>query len=180
MSEFGRMIEQEIPYLRRYARALLRNSAGADDLIQSCLARALAKQHLWQPGTNLRSWLFTILHNQRISELRRAAREERALATARLPPAMPIGGDPGAWSQLLDLDRAIGQLPEAQRAVVLLVGLEGVPYDEAAEILDVPLGTVRSRLARARETLRRVLEEEREKRIGRTAAAGEERALVLH
>jgi RNA polymerase sigma-70 factor, ECF subfamily len=182
MSEFGRLLEQEIPYLRRYARALVRNSAGADDLVQSCLVRALAKQHLWQPGTNLRSWLFTILHNQRISELRRSVREERALASALLPPAMPFGGDPAAWARLFDVDRALAQLPEAQRAVVLLVGLEGVAYEEAATVLDVPLGTVRSRLARARDALRRLTDDEEDAAVSRpcAAAASEPVAVVWH
>jgi RNA polymerase sigma-70 factor (ECF subfamily) len=182
MSEFSQLLEREIPYLRRYARALVRNSAGADDLVQSCLVRALAKQHLWQPGTNLRSWLFTILHNQRISELRRSVREERALAGAQLPAAMPFGGDPTAWIRLFDVDRALAQLPEAQRTVVLLVGLEGMPYGEAAAVLDVPLGTVRSRLARARAALRRVMNEEAEEPLARACrpAAGEQPAAVWH
>jgi RNA polymerase sigma-70 factor (ECF subfamily) len=121
MNEFSQVLEREIPYLRRYARALVRNAPGADDLVQSCLVRALSKQHLWQEGTNLRSWLFTILHNQRISDLRRSAREERALAalaTAELPLAIPFGGDPAAWAHLYDVDRALAHLPEAQRSAL--------------------------------------------------------------
>jgi RNA polymerase sigma-70 factor, ECF subfamily len=74
MSGFGRLVEAEIPRLRRYARALARDPDRADDLVQSCIARALSKQHLWQPGTDLRAWLFTILHNQHVSEFRRSVR----------------------------------------------------------------------------------------------------------
>src|ERR671938_2009767 len=76
MSDFARLLEAEIPRLRRYARALTRDVTRADDLVQSCLTRAVAKQHLWQAGTDLRAWLFTILHNQHVNDIRRAAREE--------------------------------------------------------------------------------------------------------
>src|SRR5436190_21820969 len=75
MNEFARLLEAEIPRLRRYARALTRDVVRADDLVQSCLTRAIAKQHLWQPGTDLRAWLFTILHNQHVNDVRRSARE---------------------------------------------------------------------------------------------------------
>src|ERR1700724_2328333 len=75
MNDFARLLEIEIPRLRRYARALTRDVTRADDLVQSCLMRAVAKQHLWQPGTDLRGWLFTILHNQHVNDVRRSARE---------------------------------------------------------------------------------------------------------
>src|SRR5262252_9936430 len=76
MSDFARLLEAEIPRLRRYARALTRNVTRADDLVQSCLVRGIAKQHLWQPGTNLRAWLFTIMHNQLVNNVRHSARED--------------------------------------------------------------------------------------------------------
>src|ERR1700682_5451374 len=75
MNDFARLLEVEIPRLRRYARALTRDVSRADDLVQSCLTRAVAKQHLWQPGTDLRAWLFTILHNQHVNVVRRGVRE---------------------------------------------------------------------------------------------------------
>src|ERR1700726_4707252 len=75
MSDFARLLEAEIPRLRRYARALTRDVTRADDLVQSCLTRAVAKQHLWQPGSNLRAWLFTILHNQHVNDVRHSLRE---------------------------------------------------------------------------------------------------------
>jgi RNA polymerase sigma-70 factor (ECF subfamily) len=155
MSDFGRMLEREIPRLRRYALALTRDSVRADDLVQSTLVRALAKSHLWQPGTNLRRWLFTILHNRRVSEVRSLIREQRALADERIASISPASSDPSTRIALLELDRAIAGLPEARRQVVLLIGLEEMSYGEAAGILRVPIGTVRSRLARVRETLRK-------------------------
>jgi len=159
MNEFGRLLETEIPRLRRYARALTRNAATADDLVQSSLIRALEKQHLWQPGSNLRAWLFTILHNQYVNDVRRKMREGMILGSAdneeSTSSVEPIAD---ASLQLRDLERAIGMLSEEQREVLLLVGLEGLRYEHAADILDVPVGTVRSRLSRARNTLRLLMD----------------------
>ena len=156
MSEFGRLIEEEIPRLQRYARALTRNRMQADDLTQSCLARALDKQDLWQPGSDIRAWLLTILRNLHVSDIRRSARERSGadIATAWLP-GVPSRSE--ARLELRDLNRAIGTLPEAQRRVLRLIGVEGMGYEETAEILDVRIGTVRSRLGRARATLREQL-----------------------
>src|SRR6266571_3939046 len=85
MSDFARLLETEIPRLRRYARALTRDVARADDLVQSCLTRAIAKQHLWQYGTDLRAWLFTILHNQHVNDVRRSAREGTSVELGEAP-----------------------------------------------------------------------------------------------
>ncbi len=158
MSEFGRLLENEIPRLRRYARALTREASRADDLVQSCLVRALAKQHLWQRGTDLRAWLFTILHNQHVNDVRRAAREGAVVPVEDTAPALTTPPSAGASLRLRDLERAIAALPDEQRQVVLLVGLEGMRYDEVATILGVPIGTVRSRLSRGRDALRARLE----------------------
>ena len=157
MTDVARLLEQEIPSLRRYARALTREAAAADDLVQSCLLRALARQHQFQPGSKLRAWLFTMLHNLRVSELRCTARENRMLAEVSYMAARWHAGDPGARDELLDLDRAIGRLSEPHRALRLLVGLEEMTYREAAMVLRVPVGTVRSRVARARDALRRLM-----------------------
>ena len=156
MSDFGRLIVEEIPRLRRYALALTRNPAQADDLVQSCLLRALVKRHLWRPDTNLRSWLFTMLHNQPVSEIRRAVREQTRFA-AEVSAVVVARSDPSSGLYLRDLERAIGKLPAGQRQAILLVGLEGMRYDEAAKILMVPVGTIQSRVSRGRETLRKVL-----------------------
>ena len=154
MSEFHRLVESEIPRLRRYARALTRDSNRADDLVQDTLVRGIAKAHLWQAGTDIRAWLFTIMHNQYVNDIRRAIREEATVDVDQLASALVATTDPTASWQLSELDRALGYLSKGQREVVLLVGLEGMSYDEAAKILRVPIGTVRSRLGRAREALR--------------------------
>ena len=152
-----RSIEAEIPRLRRYARSLTRDFAATDDLVQDCLARALGKLHLWQEGTDLRAWLFTILHNQFVNQVRRAIREGASVGLSETEPLLTQAPDQGKRLELRDLDRAIGKLPEEQRSVILLVGLEGMRYEEVAEILNVPIGTVRTRLSRGREALRRLM-----------------------
>ena len=158
MSDFARLLQNEIPRLRRYARALTRDPARADDLVQSCLVRAIAKEHLWEPGTDLRAWLFTILHNQNVNEVRRSVREGVAVAVEDVAPVLTAPPRAGACLQLRDLERAIKLLPEEQRQVILLVGLEGMRYEEVAAVLDIPIGTVRSRLSRGRENLRRLMD----------------------
>jgi RNA polymerase sigma-70 factor, ECF subfamily len=149
-------IEAEISRLQRYARALTRDLIAADDLVQDCLTRALGKSHLWQQGTDLRAWLFTILHNQYIDHVRRTAREGTAVGLSEREPLLARAPQQGGRLELRDLERAITRLPWVQRSVILLVGLEGMSYGEVAAILDVPVGTVRSRLSRAREALRQL------------------------
>src|SRR5208282_565005 len=97
------LLEHEIPRLRRYARALTRDSSRADDLVQSCLMRALAKSHLWQPGTDLRAWLFTILHNQHVNDVRSALREGVAIPVEDAAPLMTAPASQDACLQLRDL-----------------------------------------------------------------------------
>ena len=124
--------------------------------MQKCLAGALAKSRLWVPGTNLRAWLFTILHNLHFSDLRRSAREA-AYSQIAMTFMAAAPRHPDARLELRDLDRAINELPEAQRAAVLLIGLEEMTYEQAAEVLGVPVGTVRSWLSRGRAELRKRL-----------------------
>jgi RNA polymerase sigma-70 factor (ECF subfamily) len=156
-ADFCRKIEAEIPRLRRYARSLTRDAVPADDLVQECLARGLAKQHLFQDGTDMRAWLFTILHNQYVNQVRRAVREGATVAISETEPSLVRAPDQGRRLELRDLDRAMARVPEEQRAMILLIGLEGMSYQEAAEIVGVPVGTVRSRLSRGRELLRRLM-----------------------
>lgn len=150
-------IVELIPHLRRYARALRHDAIAADDLVQDCLERALTRFHLFRAGTNLRTWLFTILHNLHVNEVRRTLRrppESGLDAEARMAgPGSPDGG-----LAVRDLARALDKLPDEQRDVVLLVGLEEMTYKKAAEVLGVPIGTVMSRLARGRERLRVLME----------------------
>jgi RNA polymerase sigma-70 factor (ECF subfamily) len=157
VADIHRSIEAEIPRLRRYARALTRDAIAADDLVQDCLARALGKLHLWQEGTDLRAWLFTILHNQYVNHVRRSVREGSSVGLSESEPLLTRAPHQGKRLELRDLERAIAKLPEEQRAVILLVGLEGMRYEEVAAVLDVPVGTVRSRLSRGREALRRLI-----------------------
>src|SRR5271163_5080374 len=154
MTDLAHLLEDEIPRLRRYARALSRDTSRADDLVQSCLVRAIAKQHLWQEGTDLRAWLFTILHNQNANDVRRSAREGVTIPVEDIGPALIAAADADASLQLRDLERALARLPDEQRLVILLVGLEGMRYEEVATILGIPIGTVRSRLSRGRDMLR--------------------------
>jgi RNA polymerase sigma-70 factor (ECF subfamily) len=143
-----------IPRLRRYARALAGDRVVADDLVQDTLERAWSKMHLYRRGTDLRAWLFTVMHNVYVNQVR-AARP-----TVPLDEEMPETFQPSRESDglaLRDLDRAIRQLPPDQREVLLLVALEDMSYGEAAVALGIPIGTVMSRLARAREKLRAML-----------------------
>jgi len=157
MEGFGRLLEAEIPRLRRYARALLRDAEKADDLVQSCLTRALSKQHLWQPGTDLRAWLFTILHNQYVNEIRRLAREVNTVSIHHIELLATVPPSAIPSLQLRDLEAALGKLLPEQRQVILLVGLEEQRYDQVAAILGIPIGTVRSRVSRARHLLRKLI-----------------------
>jgi len=166
-----REVEAEIPGLRRYARALTRDLVEADDLVQDCLTRALGKLHLWQRGTDLRAWLFTILHNQYVNHVRRTAREGAAIGLSGREPLLARAPQQGSRLELRDLERAIAKLPGMQRSVILLVGMEGMSYGEVAAVLDVPVGTIRSRLSRGREALRR-LTGVAQTRDGDTAIAG--------
>ena len=158
MSDFHNLIEHEIPRLRRYARALTRSSDRADDLVQETLLRAIAKAHLWQTGTDIRAWLFTIMHNQYVNMVLRAMREEATVDIEQMSSSLVATADPTASRQLRELERALACLPGNQREVILLVGLEGMSYETAAQILSVPVGTVRSRLSRGRDTLRRLMD----------------------
>ncbi len=171
MTDICKKIEEEIPRLRRYARALTRDVNGADDLVQDCLTRALSKVHLWQEGTDLRAWLFTILHNQYVNHVRRAVREGSAVGLSDTEPLLTSAPNQGKRLELRDLERAIAKLPEEQRSVLLLVGLEGMRYEEVATVLDVPVGTIRSRLSRGREMLRQLMGIAPERPEGQRAVA---------
>jgi RNA polymerase sigma-70 factor (ECF subfamily) len=143
-----------IPRLRRYARALVGDRSVADDLVQDTLERAWAKFHLYRGGTDLRAWLFTVMHNVHVNRVR-ALRPSEVL-TDDMPETAQRASQ-GDSLMVRDLDRALAKLPEEQREVLLLVALEDVSYDEAARALGIPIGTVMSRLSRARERLRAMM-----------------------
>jgi RNA polymerase sigma-70 factor, ECF subfamily len=157
MDEVVRLIEAEIPRLRRYARVLLRRRPdAADDLVQDTILRGIEKMHLFASGTNLRAWLFTVMHNQYVNSVRRATRHGQEIEVEKVHLSAPATQT--ASLELRDLERAIDRLPDEQRITLLLIGLEGLKYEEVAQICNVPVGTVRSRLSRAREELRRMLD----------------------
>jgi len=153
-------IEALIPRLRRFARALGGSREAADDLVQDTLERAWAKRHLWQAGTNLRAWLFAVMHGVYVNGARRRRPAESLDA---LEDSAPERADDGASAEtaiaVRELREALLRLPDEQRQVLLLVGLEQFSYAEAAAVLEVPIGTVMSRLARGRERLRQLLED---------------------
>jgi RNA polymerase sigma-70 factor (ECF subfamily) len=144
-----------IPRLRRYARALVGERAAADDLVQDTLERAWSKLHLYRRGTDLRAWLFTVMHNVHVNRLR-ATRPAEVLDEEM--PELAQRATQGDALLVRDLDRAVAALPEGQRQVLLLVALEDLSYEETARVLDIPIGTVMSRLARAREKLRLLMQ----------------------
>jgi RNA polymerase sigma factor (sigma-70 family) len=152
MDEAKRLVDL-IPRLRRYARALVGDRSTADDLVQDTLERAWTKLHLYRRGTDLRAWLFTVMHNVHVNRIRATRttdpldEEMPELAQSRQPDALLVR----------DLDRAIARLPADQRSVLLLVTLEEMSYDEVARTLGIPIGTVMSRLSRAREKLRAMM-----------------------
>jgi RNA polymerase sigma-70 factor (ECF subfamily) len=158
MPDFNRLLEEQIPRLLRYARALTRNTERADDLVQDTLVRALAKQHLWQAGTNLRAWLFTLMHNQNVNNVRYGIRAGQNIDVEDMSNVLAATTDPTASRQLYELNRALSQLAQEQRQAILLVGLEEFSYEETAAILNIPVGTVRSRLSRGRDQLRRLMD----------------------
>lgn len=145
---------QHIPRLRRYARALTRDAAQADDLVQDTLERALRKLDLWRPDSDLRAWLFTLMHNLFVNRVRAATPADASLEEAM---DAPVAGGQMAALGLRDIAAGLADLPDDQREVILLVGLEQFGYAEASQILGVPLGTVMSRLSRGRERLRQRL-----------------------
>jgi RNA polymerase sigma-70 factor (ECF subfamily) len=155
MSDRERLIVAEIPSLRRYARALTGNGATADDLVQDCLERALRRRHMWLGRGSMRAWLFSILHNVHANAVRRDSRRPRLLPLDTAPAASVLPAQEHAVS-LSQFAGALAQLPEEQRAVILLVGLEEMTYAESARILGVPIGTVMSRLSRGRDRLRQL------------------------
>ena len=159
MNEFTSRVHELIPRLRRYARALTGERNAADDLVQDTLERAWNKLHLWRDGSDLRAWLFTIMHNVHVNQVRsRMAAATVPLDEAAEPPVRPTQSD---MLEVRDIDAALQQLSLDQRQVLLLVALERMSYEEAARALGIPIGTVMSRLARGRERLRIVLAGER-------------------
>ena len=166
----------QIPRLRRYARALTGDRWAADDLVQDTLERACNKWRLWQSGSDLRAWLFTLMHNLFASQMRRASPRNMI----DVDELHELRGPDGQQDQMIDLQRCLLQLPPDQRAVLLLVALEDLSYAQVAKVLAIPVGTVMSRLSRARFHLHELMEQdqpaastaERNERADRTERTG--------
>ncbi len=166
MADFAQLVTEQIPRLRRYARALV-GAQRADDLVQDCLERAWSRRRLWGGQGELRAWLFAILHNLHANSVRRQSNAPRFDPLPEEDPPALAPSRHEAALDLRDLQRALEHLSLEQREVLLLVGLEQLDYAEVATILDIPVGTVMSRLARAREALRRTLQEPPRARLRR-------------
>jgi len=153
MQETKWLMAREIPRLRRYALTLTRDPVAADDLVQDTLERAIRKRHLWKRHGSLRSWMYRILY--RIFLNQGSQRKRRALEIDLDHAPEPVApGSPEAGLVHRDIVDALCELPAEQRAAIALTAIEGLSYDEAATALDIPVGTLRSRLSRGRERLR--------------------------
>jgi len=147
------LIVAQIPALRRYARALTGDTWAADDLVQDTLERACNKWRLWLVGSNLRAWLFSVMHNLFVNQLRQSPRVRQPALLDIDDLADDLPAPATNPDQLLDLQRCLLRLPPEQREVLLLVSMEDMSYAEVAKVTGVPLGTVMSRLSRARARL---------------------------
>lgn len=153
-------IVAHIPALRRYARALTGDVWAADDLVQDTLERACSRWRLWFAGTDLRAWLFTVMHNLFISQVRQDQRRAEIMQPVDIDEVAHELQTPGvALGATIDLQRCLLRLPMDQRAVLLLVTLEDMSYAEVAKVVGVPIGTVMSRLARGRDRMRELMQE---------------------
>lgn len=153
MNDAQRLVEL-IPRLRRYARALVGERSTADDLVQDTLERAWSKFHLYRRGSDLRAWLFTVMHNVHVNRVR-ALRPTDPLEEEM--PELALRAPQADGLLVRDLERALERLPSEQREVLLLVSIEEMTYEEVARALGIPIGTVMSRLSRAREKLRAMM-----------------------
>jgi len=149
LDEIASLLEPQIPGLRRYAWALLRDGEAADDLVQDTLERAISRWHQRRDG-DLRAWLFAIQRNLFINGLRRRKAQGTHVGEGALSDVQAPDMSPETHAGLHDVLRGLDALPEEQRSILLLIGVEDLSYEQAAQVLDIPLGTVMSRLSRAR------------------------------
>ena len=157
---FERKLLALLPRLRRFARSLARDAADADDLLQVAVESALKAKEQWQPGTNMDAWMMRIVRNCWIDEVRSRTRRARTFAPEEAGAAAAVAAheDIERSAGMRDVDRAMNALPPDQREAIALVLVEGLAYKEAAEILEIPIGTLTSRLTRGRQALVQRLE----------------------
>jgi RNA polymerase sigma-70 factor (ECF subfamily) len=156
VEQIRELIISLLPRLRRFARTITRNPHDADDLVQASIERALRHHEQWRPDSRFESWMFGIMRNAWIDEVRSRHRRDKVLAPEESGENV---GDRSseAHVEMLSVQSAMAELPDEQRMAVALVLIEGLSYKEAADVLDVPIGTLTSRLARGREALQRLL-----------------------
>jgi len=154
-TDWEKQVLELIPRLRRYARVLTRRRDNADDLVQDCLERAWAKRHTWQSGSDLRAWLFAIMHNVFVNSIR-----VKQLPTEQLEEAVHAARYEAPENSYLlrDFERCLAQIKPDTREIIVLACLEQMPYKEIADVTEIPIGTVMSRLSRGREQLRLLME----------------------
>jgi len=157
LDAFETALVHVLPRLRRFAHGLTRDAADADDLTQRAAERALKARDQWQPGTNFDAWAYRILRNLWIDTTRHRQRRDRVIAPAEQAENVGAPGEAEAAAERLFLMRAMDRLPDEQREAVALVMIEGLSYTEAAQVLDVPEGTLTSRLVRGRQALAKML-----------------------
>lgn len=168
MSRLQQQIIEYIPRLRRYARALMRGDVlAADDLVQDCLERSLNNLHRWRAGSDLRAWLFTIMHNLYVNQIRRINNGPDFIELDCESPTLAANNRAESGVLLEELEKALALLSADQREILLLISLEGMRYQQVAQILGIPEGTVMSRLSRARSQLRTLLSQEQNQTLRR-------------
>lgn len=156
--EFDWLLAAEIPHLRRYARTLAAHPAEADDLVQDCLERAMRKWQLWRGSARLRSWLFRILHRLYLNRRRDGRHHDAAVPLEAVAERANASNTGPAQLEVRDILQGLQTLPAIQREAIVLLAVEDLSYEEAAWVLGIPVGTLRSRLARGREQLRALQE----------------------
>lgn len=160
-------ITAHLPGLRRYAMSLARNPADADELVQETLCRAIERMRPWRCVKNSRAYLYAILHNLYIDRFIKSGARNETVSEDVVQSKLVVAPSQFYRIELRELDRAVRQLPQEHREVILLVGLEGMTYSTTAAVLGIPVGTVMSRLSRARDTLRRLTDRQGEEAVSR-------------
>ena len=157
MNQVYTEIEGFVPQLRRYAIRLCRNLADADDLVQESMARALKNSHMFEGGSNLRAWLFTIMHNVHMSAMRRRKYVGSPIDPDSAAAMLSVRPQQELALEIMSLIKAMKGIPDAQREAMILVGVEEMSYEQTSERLKVPIGTIKSRVSRGRDALRTAL-----------------------
>lgn len=158
MDDVRKNIEEHLPALQRYAMSLACHPSAAQDLVQECTLRAISKSRMFKQGTNLRAWLFTILHNLHVSDVRQRAKRPEVKNPDEVLERMAVQPTQLSSSMLREVGEAMSLLPQAQQRILMSIGVAGKTYEEASSEFHIPVGTVKSRYARARRALQERLQ----------------------